>query len=214
MRKVANFRIFLILVMLGFAVLAFFAKQYPYFIFDLKLSLFIQKFNPIWFFWFMMLITFLGNEVTVLALVVLMAVYGYFVGKAKVVVMLIFSLFGGLLLSQIFKTIIARPRPNPLLIHQVDTFLKADSFPSGHVLGTVSLYGFLLYIVYTQLKKNLFRRTFIVICTSMIILMGISRIYLGAHWFSDVLGAYLIGFVWLSLMVFIYQRLRFKVKPE
>lgn len=200
MPKIASFRNFLILVILGFAVLTLFAKQYPYFSFDLKLTLFIQKFNPIWFFWLMMFVTFLGNEATVLVLVILMAIYGYFIGKKKAVIMLIFSLLGGLILSQIIKVIIARPRPDPTLIHQVGAFVKSDSFPSGHVLGAVSLYGFLLYITYTQLKKGVLRNLVIGTCILVIILMGLSRIYLGAHWFSDVLGAYLIGFVWLSVI--------------
>lgn len=211
MRKVAKAN-FLVVAILGFVILAFFAKQYPYFSFDLNISLFIQKFNPIWFFWLMMLITFLGNGLTALVIVILMATYCYLFGKRKTPAVLIFSTIGGFILSYILKILIVRPRPDPLLVHQVGTFLKADSFPSGHVLGAVSLYGFLLYIAYTQLKSGFFRYLVVDTCILVIILMGLSRIYLGAHWFSDVLGAYLIGLVWLSFMVFLFQKLETKVK--
>ncbi len=214
LQRVFSFRNFLIIAILGFALLTFFAKKNDYFNFDLSFTLFIQRLNVVWFDTLMRFVTFTGDEVPFAILIGLFSMCGYLIGKRKDLLVLFFSTFGGWIISKILKILVARPRPDPSLIHQIDHFIKADSFPSGHVLGAVSLYGFLLFIAYTQLKKGVFRNISISFCFLAIFLMGLSRIYLGAHWFSDVLGAYLLGFVWLSFMILIYQRLNPKVKPE
>ncbi len=207
-KKSANFRNFLFATTLAFAVLAFFSKQYQYFSIDLVITQFIQRINVFGFDELMRFVTFLGNAEGMTVIVVLLSIYGFVIGKRHAPLLLLVSTVGGVLLSYLFKVIILRPRPDPLLIHQVGNFVWSDSFPSGHVMGAISLYGFLLYIVYSQLKPGFLRKMVIGICVVMIVLMGISRIYLGAHWFSDVLGAYLIGFVWLSVVVFTYHKMR------
>ncbi len=214
LKRAFNFRNLLITTTLAFAILTFSAKQHKYFKLDLNITLFVQQYNPFWFEPFMRFVSFIGDAVPVLILVILLAIYGYLTGKRKAPLMLVFSTIGGLAFSQIFKILVARPRPDPELVNQMGHFIKLDSFPSGHVLGALSLYGFLLYISYTQLKDSLLRRFLMGICLFAIFLMGLSRIYLGAHWFSDVLGAYLIGFVWLSFVIFIYHKLKPKVKPQ
>lgn len=214
LKRTFTFKNLLIVTILSFTALTFFAKQYDYFKLDLSFTLFIQGVNAFWFDLLMKLVTFMGNFSTVVVLVVLLAVYGFVLGKRHAPLMLVVSTLGGFLLSLFLKTLVGRPRPDPDLINQIGNFLWLDSFPSGHVLEAVSLYGFLLYIAYTQLKKSIFRHLIIGICAVVIILMGLSRIYLGAHWFSDVLGAYLVGFIWLSFVVYIYQRLKPKVRPE
>ncbi|OGE64438.1 hypothetical protein A3J13_01525 [Candidatus Daviesbacteria bacterium RIFCSPLOWO2_02_FULL_36_8] len=208
-KKALRFRYFLILITFGFAVLTIFAKQYSYFKFDLIFTLFIQRYDAFWFDILMRFITFLGNSGSVAVLLVFFSLYGFFIGKRKIIIMLICSTIGGFLISQILKHIVSRARPDPSLIHQIGQYIRTDSFPSGHVMGAVSLYGFMLYIAYTHIKKeNSLRHISMGLCSLVILLMGLSRIYLGAHWFSDVLGAYLLGFIWLSFVVFIYHKLK------
>lgn len=214
LRRAFNFRIFLIIAILGFSVLAFFSKQYKYFQFDLEATLFIQRYNTEWFDLIMKFVSILGNGTSVVILVIFLVIFGYVIGKRHASLVLIGSTMGGLILSFVLKVIVSRPRPDPSLISQIGNFYWLDSFPSGHVLGAVSLYGFLFYIAYTQLKRNIIKKVIMGFCILVIILMGLSRIYVGAHWLSDVLGAYLIGFVWLSFNVFIYQKLNSRIKPE
>lgn len=214
LKRALNFKNFLIFITLGFAALTYLAKQHNYFNTDLRITLFIQQFNFVWFDFLMRFLSFVGDGVPLITMVILLVIYGYLIGKRKAPFMLVISTIGGLLLSQLLKIIVSRPRPDPTLINQIGQYIRLDSFPSGHVLGAMSFYGFLLYIAYTQLKKGWFRNMVMVVCIFMVSLMGLSRIYLGAHWFSDVLGAYLIGFVWLSLMIFTYHKLKPKVKPE
>jgi undecaprenyl-diphosphatase len=80
-----------------------------------------------------------------------------------------------------------------------------SGFPSGHVLTFTALCGFLAFLVYTLLKPSWGRTTLLVTAFVLVILMGVSRIYQGQHWFSDVMGAYLLGSLWLALTIRVYR---------
>ena len=119
--------------------------------------------------------------------------------------MIIISSFGITIFGMGLKELVGRPRPDPHIITQIGTYLSLDSFPSGHVLYAMGLYGFLLFLVFSQFKKTILRYILLLLIILILILMGVSRIYLGAHWFSDVLGSYLMGLLWLLLMVYLYK---------
>jgi len=72
----------------------------------------------------------------------------------------------------------------------------------------MALYGFLFYLVYTLMRPSVFRSALLAVFGALISLVGLSRVYLGAHWTSDVLGGYCLGLVWLLLMVHLYLRLK------
>jgi membrane-associated phospholipid phosphatase len=102
--------------------------------------------------------------------------------------------------SAVFKAIIDRPRPSPDLVtvfSQSDT----DSFPSGHSFFTFILFGLVAYLAVTRSRNGILRTSILVSTTALILLVGISRIYLGAHWPSDVLGGYLTGGVFLTILI-------------
>ncbi len=199
-------RNFLIAGIIGFLILALFAKNYSYFPFDLITTTTIQHFNPIWFDFLMRLLTNIGEPVPGMTMVFIVVVLMLFLKKRGEAFLTLFSSIGLSAIGWIIKHIIARPRPDPTLIHQLERFVKADSFPSGHVLLYLGLYGFLLIVVYTKLKKSLFRSSLVAILSLLIVLIGFSRIYVGAHWFSDVLGSYLIGFIWLYGIARLYRK--------
>ena len=79
------------------------------------------------------------------------------------------------------------------------------SFPSGHVVGFVSLYGFLFFLIYVLFRRSPWRTAALVLCGLLLGLVGISRIYLGHHWASDVLGGYAFGSAYLLLLVEFYR---------
>src|SRR6185503_7608434 len=83
--------------------------------------------------------------------------------------------------------------------------LPTKSFPSGHVVMVTTFYGFLAFLVFTLLKPSWGRTALLVVFAALIVLMGPSRIYLGQHWFSDVMGAYLLGGLWLALTIMFYR---------
>ncbi|MBI2022054.1 phosphatase PAP2 family protein [Candidatus Daviesbacteria bacterium] len=196
----------LVFLSLSFALLAFFAKVYPYFAFDLLITKTIQYYNLTWFDFLMKLISKSGQTSIGFIILVIISLILLFLRKNKESVMLIISTVGITLLGSILKSLVARPRPDPMLVTQFEHFTKLDSFPSGHVIFAVGFYGFLAFLAYTIIKKGLMQKIIIGFSTTMILLMGFSRIYLGVHWFSDVLGSYLVGSVWLLLMVYFYQK--------
>jgi undecaprenyl-diphosphatase len=115
-------------------------------------------------------------------------------------------------MGALIKLVVYRPRPSADLVH-VFAQLPSSGFPSGHVLSFTAFCGFLVFLCYSVLKPSVGRTIGITILSLVIGLMGVSRIYLGQHWFSDVMGAYLFGSLWLALTIKIYRwgKLRFFV---
>ena len=107
-------------------------------------------------------------------------------------------------LGQLVKLAVHRPRPGANLVNVIQQ-LNSFSFPSGHVLTYTAFFGFLFFLGYTLLKPSWARTILLVILGSLVALIGLSRIYVGDHWASDVVGAYLLGSLWLALTVYIYQ---------
>lgn len=110
-------------------------------------------------------------------------------------------------LANVIKLIVARPRPAPDLV-RVYLSHPTWSFPSGHVVTYMALYGFLFYLVRSRMRPSFPRSALLAVLGSMIGLVGLSRVYLGAHWASDALGGYCFGLVCLALMIHFYTKLR------
>jgi membrane-associated phospholipid phosphatase len=106
----------------------------------------------------------------------------------------------------LIKHFVGRPRPNPALVH---VYKKAhgQSFPSGNTASAVTFWGWLLAIGLIHLKGRT-QKISLFIPALIIILIGPSRVYLGDHWTSDVLGGYLLGGSWLALTLRVYLKLR------
>jgi membrane-associated phospholipid phosphatase len=106
------------------------------------------------------------------------------------------------------KRLINRPRPKPLLVH-VRRQSKGRSFPSGHVTSSIILWGWLFTIARSHREMNrVWRGILLSIALLFVALIGPSRIYLGDHWTTDVLGGYLYGGGWFGLSLCLYHELR------
>lgn len=100
--------------------------------------------------------------------------------------------------NQIIKHIIQRPRP-PLERRLVEQ--GGYSYPSGHTMMSLCLYGILIYLIITKVKDKKLKIIFTTLLTIMALLIGVSRIYVGVHYPSDVLGGYFCGLVVIILDV-------------
>ena len=103
------------------------------------------------------------------------------------------ALAGGL--NYILKNIIKRDRPTGYRLIEQEGY----SFPSGHSMASMAFYGFLIYLIHKKVKDKTNRQLGIVYLILLIVLIGISRIYLGVHYASDVYAGMLISFAYLTV---------------
>jgi undecaprenyl-diphosphatase len=116
------------------------------------------------------------------------------------------STAGSGLINSLLKLLISRPRPSPDLL-PIYRDMATQSFPSGHVTFYVCFFGFLFFVAYALLQRGtLLRRLALTLTALPVLLVGLSRVYLGAHWPSDTLGAYLWSGVWLAFSLVMYRR--------
>ncbi len=100
-------------------------------------------------------------------------------------------------LNQSLKRILQRPRPTEYRIIQETGY----SFPSGHSMISMAFYGYLIYLIYRYVKNKYIKWLSISLLSILICLIGISRIYLGVHYTSDVLGGFLISISYLVIYI-------------
>ena len=197
------FQTYVVLASLVFVGIAFLAHTSPYFPIDLTFTRAVQGIHSPVFDRIMYVISWIGfvPQVDILGAIVILLLY--LTGLRWEAVGAIFAACGvgvGLLV----KLIVFRPRPSADLVH-VFSQVPASGFPSGHVLMCTAFIGFLTFLGYTLLKTSWVRTLLLVAFAFLIVLMGLSRIYLGHHWFSDVMGAYLLGSLWLALTIRFYR---------
>jgi undecaprenyl-diphosphatase len=111
---------------------------------------------------------------------------------------------GALILDPILKSLVARLRP--VVAHPI-AHGTGDSFPSGHSLGSIVCYGAIL-LVFLPAARGRWRPVFITVTAALVALIGISRILLGVHYLSDVVGAWALGVTWLGVTAFAFELTR------
>jgi membrane-associated phospholipid phosphatase len=111
------------------------------------------------------------------------------------------------ILNWIVKRLIKRPRPTEELVTVVRV-INEPSFPSGHVMHYINLFGLLDYLLATNWRSGRLRNLLIAISSLLIVLIGPSRVYLGAHWPSDVMAGYIYGGLWFGGLITIYLRIK------
>jgi membrane-associated phospholipid phosphatase len=117
----------------------------------------------------------------------------------------IFTMASGLINSAV-KFLVDRPRPLPSLV-RIIVKTRQQSFPSGHVVFYIVFFGFILLLMFRLTKLPKVLRLLVSSCCLLLILtVPISRIYLGAHWFTDVLGGLLLGLLCLYILSYYYLK--------
>jgi undecaprenyl-diphosphatase len=187
----------------AFVALAVLAHTNPYFPIDLTITRLIQSYHGAWFDRLMFGLSWIGFMPQVYIIGAVVVVAAFIMGLRWEGVSLLFAAVG-VGVGTIVKLIVYRPRPSADLIHVIN-LLPSSGFPSGHVLTFTTFCGFLVFLVYTLLKPSPWRTGVLVMLGLIIGLMGISRMYEGQHWFSDVMGAHLLGSLWLMLTIRLYR---------
>ncbi len=191
-----------VLSLIAFAVLAASVYQHPYFGWDLAVARWLQRIpylqTP------MEIVSYFGYGPRPYVLTVLTALVLIARRRRIEVAFLVASAAVAGLLNQGVKVAIGRPRPSPALV-TVIRHLTDFSFPSGHVMFFVSFFGFLFFLAYREPGRSAIKAGVMILASVAILLVGASRVYLGAHWPSDVLGGYLLAIAWLAAVIEAYS---------
>jgi undecaprenyl-diphosphatase len=159
--------------------------------------------GPAWVEYAMLDLTAIGGP-TVLGLVVF-AVLGFLLlqGRHHTALVVLVASIGGELANNVLKSIFMRPRPD-IVPHLREVL--SPSFPSGHAMQSAIIYLTLGAMLMRIAERRLTKVYCLAIAVLLTLLVGISRVFLGVHYPSDVIGGWIVGFVWASLCWLVEQR--------
>ena len=197
------FQVALVFVAVAFAVLTFLVKTMPSFAIDLQITRAIQSINFPSFALLMNLVSWpgFGPQDVIIAGLIILLIYAF--GLRWEAVMALIAAVFSTGINVLVKDLVQRPRPTSNLVN-VFAKLNSYSFPSGHVMFYLGFFGFIWFLAFTLLKPSIKRSFLLVFFGILIVLIGISRVYLGEHWASDVLGSYLLGSLTLVAIIQFY----------
>ncbi len=203
-RRLLRAELYYVASLAGFAALAGLARMHPYFEWDLRAAKAIQSVPGI--FEFMRVVSIPGDGWIPHAIAAATVLFFLLIRRNSEAAALALSTGVSAILSRSFKILIARPRPAADLV-EVFRPITSKSFPSGHVTFYVCYFGFLFFVAYAVLPRGSMRRRVALVLTGLpVLLVGLSRVYLGEHWPSDTLGAYLMSGAWLAVCLELYRR--------
>ncbi|WP_229752700.1 phosphatase PAP2 family protein [Paenibacillus physcomitrellae] len=152
---------------------------------------------------FMEALSWIGTTKVVITLIVVIMLFLYFVlGHRRELIFFVWVCLGAYLLNVLIKSLFKRERPD---LHRIVEEV-GYSFPSGHSMVSFALYGSLAYLLWRHVSSKGGRSVLLVINGLIIAGIGLSRIYLGVHYPSDVLGGYIASGCWLTLAIWLGGR--------
>ncbi len=164
------------------------------------LNLIHKNENPI-LFPIMKGISFVGSAYFLIPFVLVLVVYNFYKKKPYTIKLLLISTLGSYLANFILKNIFNRTRP-------LDHFLVEQgglSYPSGHSMVAMTFYMTLAYLFTKNMRDQKKRNWIYILASIMVVLMGVSRLYLGVHWPTDIIGGYSIGYVYFLISIHIVK---------
>ena len=145
------------------------------------------------------ILTSLGSALVVIILTIVLFIA---IKNKRIAVSIVINLIVITILNNLLKIIFLRPRPN------VNNLILESgySFPSGHSSTGMAFYGYLIYLIYKYVNNKKIKISLIIFLSLVIVAIGLSRIYLGVHYASDVLGGFLLAIVYLIIFITITNK--------
>ncbi len=195
-----------------YLMLARYVRRRPESPLDLSVTLRLQRLDHPSLHRVMNAVSWLGFRPQSLVLPALV-VGTYWVTRRRLESLLLLLAWAASLSSYLTKLVIRRPRPQHPSIRVTLAKLRDTSYPSGHAVHYTAFWGLAAYLAAHAVPWRPLRRAIAGAAAALIALVGPSRIYLGHHWFTDVLGSYLLGSAWLVGLVTLYRGLRDCQRP-
>lgn len=161
---------------------------------------------------YFVLVTEIGDVKGYVVILIISIILAYLIFKKwKYVAQIFFVLILATLSNMMLKRFIDRARPE--IEHLVS--VKTLSYPSGHAMSSMAFYGFLIYLVYKLRIKPMWKVALVSLLILLILSIGISRIYLGVHFPSDVAGGWIAGMIWVFFCILIFNLVEvFRKDPQ
>ena len=143
------------------------------------------------------IIKVITNLSSVIFIIVIATIAIIFIRNKRIKLLLASNLIGITIINNLLKVIVARDRPNiNRLVNE-----NGYSFPSGHSITSMVFYGYLIYLIYRYVDNKNIKVSLIIFLSLLILMIGFSRIYLGVHYTSDVMGGFLLGVVYSIVFI-------------
>lgn len=180
-------------------------------VFDEKFYAFVRHYASPFSDKLMLTVTYLGNRQFIIFPGLGILIYYLFIRphrwySIKIPAVALGSISTNLILKELYDR--ARPTFNPMIE------ASGLSFPSGHAMFNLSFYGLLIYLIWQEVKPLPLRIAASALLFLLIVLIGISRVYLGVHYASDVLAGFSAGFLWLVIALYITGMMERKAKKR
>jgi membrane-associated phospholipid phosphatase len=195
----------LAVLFLLFAVLAFVARSAELLHLDQYVTVGIQSVRTPWLDALAMTLTHLGGGRAVLVAGIGALGLLLLARRPRAAVLGALALLS-LALNPLLKELVGRGRPEEGVV-QVILPASGLSFPSGHAMASLAVYGFLALMAWIHVPRKPQRVFWTALLALFPVCVGLSRIYLGAHWFSDVVAGWTIGLFWLLVSAQLYKAL-------
>lgn len=149
---------------------------------------------------FMKFITTLGSTIVIVTGILSVALL---IKNKRYFKIFIMATVIGVILNNILKLIIRRPRPTDTMLLSYES---SYSFPSGHSMMSMIFYGLIIYYVVKFVNKKWFRNLLVALLSLVIFSVGLSRIYLGVHYATDVIAGFILGAVYLYIFMRVIEK--------
>ncbi|OMF74429.1 phosphatase PAP2 family protein [Paenibacillus peoriae] len=188
---------------LGFGLIALWVSDHQIRYFDQKIITAIRQLESPAMTRLMKFFTMIGSGIPVV-IIILIAMFVLYrvLGHRRELLFLAVGVLGSVMLNTILKLLFQRARPEINRIIEENGY----SFPSGHSMTAFSMYAALTFLVWKHVPSRLGRILLIVLSSLLIVAIGTSRIYLGVHYPSDVVGGYFMSGCWMAACIWFYQR--------
>lgn len=158
-----------------------------------------EPWNSLW-----QMVTVLGDTLTLTLVVIGVFALAWLKERIDLAALIVFGYISVYILMSLLKRVLGRERP-PVVDRLID--VGGLSFPSGHAMCSTVIFGLTAVICYRLYPAVRERPGILLVAPALVLLIGMSRVYLGAHWASDVLAGWILGVIWVGVCLVGHQQI-------